>query len=80
MSKRLDELKAELGKVFGRLNKWRSRCKEQNAGTEAEKIKLAEEVLAEPCSGTVAEARTHSLGLQGVQTKPARHPYKPTGY
>src|SRR5262249_7253285 len=45
MSKRLDELKAELGKVFGRLDKWRSRCKEQNASTEAEKIKLAEEVL-----------------------------------
>lgn len=80
MSKRLDKLKKELGKVFGRLNKWRARCKEQNVSTVAEKIRLAEEVLAEPCSGTVAEARTHSLGLQGVDTKPARHPYKPTGF
>lgn len=80
MSKPLDELRAELGKVFGRLNKWRSRCKEQNASTEAEKIKLAEDVLAEPCSGSVAEARTHSLGLQGVKTKPAKHAYKPTGF
>jgi hypothetical protein len=68
MSQRLEELKAELGKVFGRYAKWQLRCKEQNARTEAEQIKLAEEVLAEPCTGTVAEARTHSLGLQGVKT------------
>jgi hypothetical protein len=80
MSKRLYELRTELAKVFGRYSKWELRCKEQNASTETEKIKLAEEVLAEPCSGTVAEARTHALGLQGVNTKPARHPYKPTGY
>jgi hypothetical protein len=68
MSQRLDELKAELAKVFGRYSKWQLRCKEQNARTDAEQIKLAEEVLAEPCTGTVAEARTHALGLQGVQT------------
>lgn len=68
MSKRLDELKAELAKVFGRYSKWQLRCKERKARTAAEKIKLAEEVLAEPCNGTVAEARTHSLGLQGVKT------------
>jgi hypothetical protein len=80
MSKRLDQLKAELAKVFGRYSKWELRCKERNAATEAEQIKLAEEVLAEPCSGTVAEARTHSLGPQGVKTKPARYPYKPTGH
>ncbi len=65
---RLDELRKELGTVFGRLTKWRARCQERNALTEAEQIKLAEEVLAEPCSGTVAEARTHSLSLEGVQT------------
>jgi hypothetical protein len=80
MSKRLDELKTELAKVFGRYTKWQQRCKEQNASTEAEKFKLAEDVLAEPCTGTVAEARTHSLGLQGVPTKRAKHPYKPTGF
>ena len=68
MSQRLDDLKTELAKVFGRFTKWQLRCKEQNATTEAEQIKLAEEVLAEPCTGTVAEAHTHSLGLQGVKT------------
>lgn len=80
MSQRLDGLKAELAKVFGPLTKWQLRCKEQHAQMEAEEIRLAERVLAEPCTGTVAEAHTHWLGLQGVRTEPARHPYKPTGY
>lgn len=68
MSKRLDELRTELAKVFGRHSKWQLRCKEQNATTEQQKVKLAEEVLAEPCTGTVAEARTHSLGLKGIKS------------
>ncbi|HEX5471089.1 MAG TPA: hypothetical protein VFW73_04350 [Lacipirellulaceae bacterium] len=64
----LDELKQELGRVFGRLDKWRACCTEQNATTLRQQMKLAEEVLAEPCSGTVAEARTHALTIQGVKT------------
>ncbi|HEY5313369.1 MAG TPA: hypothetical protein VIK18_12655 [Pirellulales bacterium] len=68
MSKRLDALRAELAKVFGRYSKWQLRCKEQAAATEQQQIRLAEEVLAEPCTGTVAEARTHALGLQGVKS------------
>jgi hypothetical protein len=68
MSQRLDELKAELAKVFGRYSKWQLRCSEQGVTTEQHQIRLAEEVLAEPCTGTVAEARTHALGLQGVKS------------
>ena len=62
------DLEKELGKVFGRYTKWKLRCQEENATTTEEKIKLAEAVLAEPCTGTVAEARIYSLGLQGVKT------------
>lgn len=68
MNRQLDELEIELAKVFGRYSKWQLRCKEKNAATEQQQIELAREVLAEPCTGTVAEARTHSLGLQGVKT------------
>lgn len=65
---RLDELKTELGTVFGRHTKWRVRCKEQNATSEADQIRVAEEVLAEPCTGTVAEWQCHQLSLQGVKS------------
>ncbi len=58
MSDRLKDLEAELGKVFGRYSKWKLRCQEQDATTTEEKIKLAEAVLAEPCTGTVAEGRS----------------------
>jgi hypothetical protein len=68
MSDRLKDLEAELGKVFGRYSKWKLRCQERHATTIEDKIKLAEAVLAEPCSGTVTEARSHALGLQGVKS------------
>lgn len=68
MSQRLKELKAELVKVFGRLTKWELRCKEQGATTDADRIKVAVQVLAEPCTGTIAEAHTHRLGLEGATT------------
>jgi hypothetical protein len=58
-AKTLEELLGELGQVFGRLNKWRLRWKEQNATTEADLIRLAEQVLAEPCTGTVVEGHSH---------------------
>jgi hypothetical protein len=63
---RLDDLKAELDTMFGRHTKWRLRCKDQNATSEMDQIRLAEQVLAEPCTGTVAEWQCHSLALQGV--------------
>ena len=65
---RLDELKAELGTLFGRYTKWRLRCQEQHATSEADQIRVAEQVLAEPCTGTVAEWQCHLLALQGVES------------
>jgi hypothetical protein len=53
--KTLDELRTELSQVSGRLAKWRLCCKEQSATSEAAIIRLAEQVLAEPCTGTVTE-------------------------
>jgi len=85
MSDRLNHLLTEINNVFGRYSKWQLRCQEQNATTEEQQIKLAEDVLAEPCTGTVAEARTHRLGLQGTKSmdikdflgrKPAKAPPK----
>lgn len=63
---RLEELKSELATVFGRYTKWRVRCKDHNAISDADQIRVAEEVLREPCTGTVAEWQCHSLALQGV--------------
>ncbi len=65
---RLDELKAELGTLFGRYTKWRLRCKEQHVTSEADQIRVAEQFLAEPCTGTVAEWQCYLLALQGVES------------
>lgn len=80
MNIRLDELRRDLAVVFGRLAKWQIRCEEQIATSAEDQIRLAEEVLAEPCTGTVIEAQGYWLGLHGVATKPAPHPYTPTGF
>lgn len=79
-AKTLDELLTELGQVFGRLTKWRWRCKEENATTEADLIRLAEEVLAEPCSGTVAEGHGYWLRLNGVKSVQCPYAYTPTSF
>jgi hypothetical protein len=68
MNQRLDNLLAELAKVFGRTTKWRALCKQHNATTEADQIKLAEQVLGEPCTGTVTEGHAHALELDGVKS------------
>jgi hypothetical protein len=73
--KTLDELLTELSKFFGRHKKWRLRCKEQNATTEADLIRLAEQVLAEPCTGTVTDGYSHWLRLNGTQSIPCPYPY-----
>jgi hypothetical protein len=78
--KTLGELLTELGQVFGRFTKWQVYCKEQNAITEADLIGLAEQVLAEPCTGTVAEGHSYWLRLNGVQSIPCPYPYTPTGF
>jgi hypothetical protein len=62
---RLGELKAELSLHFGKITRWKALCLERGAETAVEKIRLAEEVLVAPSTGTVAEWLTHHLRLKG---------------
>ena len=62
---RLQELKAELSRHFGNLTRWKALCQERDVTTDEEKIRLAEEVLAAPSTGTNAEWLTHHLRLKG---------------
>ena len=62
---RLDELKAELFKHFGKMTRWRALCVERGVETVEEQIRLAEEVLTAPSTGTNAEWLTHHLRLKG---------------
>ena len=71
----LAKLQAELSKKFGRLTKWRLRCKEHNVTSEVDMIRLAQEVLNEPCTGGVVEAYGYQRQLQGIKPIPAP-PYK----
>ena len=68
MPDRLDELKAELSRHFGKLTRWKALCQERDATTVDEQIRLAEEVLAAPSTGTVAEWLTYHLRLQGEKS------------
>jgi len=78
-SPRLKQLLAELAKDFGKTTRWRALCKEQNATTDADQIRLAEQVLAEPPLGTVAAGHAQWARLHGAQDRQAP-PYKPTGF
>lgn len=62
---RLDELKAELSRHFGRFTRWKALCQEWNVTNVEDQIRLAEEVLAGASTGTVAEWLTHHLRLKG---------------
>ena len=64
MNERLDGLLTELVKHFGKLTRWRALCLEREVTTDEEKIRLAEEVLANS-TGTVAEWYSYHLRLQG---------------
>lgn len=75
----LDELKVQLRSDFGKTTRWRVLCKEQNATSDADQIRLAEQVLAEPPLGTVAAGHAQWARLHGAQDRQAP-PYKPTGY
>jgi hypothetical protein len=79
MNERLQRLLAELAKAFGKTTRWQVLCQEQNATTEAEQIRLAEQVLAEPATDTVAAGHAQWARLRGVKDQPAP-PYKPTGF
>ena len=54
-SERLKELRSELFKHFGRITRWKVLCQGRDATTDEEKIRIAEEVLKAPSTGTVAE-------------------------
>ncbi len=64
-SDRLGELKVELSRHFGKFTRWRALCQERDVTTNEEQIRLAEEVLKAPSTGTNAEWLTHHLRLQG---------------
>lgn len=65
---RLQELRAELSRHFGRFTRWKALCQERNLTTVEGQIRLAEEVLAAPSTGTNAEWLTHHLRLKGSQS------------
>jgi hypothetical protein len=67
-SERLEELKSNLSKHFGKLTRWRALCQERDTKTDEDQIRLAEEVLAAPSTGTVAEWYGHHLWLQGKKS------------
>lgn len=79
MSARIEQLVEKLQADFGRITRWHLLCKEQNATTDEAKIRLAEQVLNEWSTGTVAEWYSHWLRLNGAKTISAP-PYKPTGH
>jgi hypothetical protein len=62
---RLQEVKAELSRHFGKFTRWRALCQERDVTTVEDQIRLAEEVLAAPSTGTNAEWLTHHLRLKG---------------
>lgn len=62
---RLEELKAELSRHFGKLTCWKALCVERGAEMVDAQIHLAEEVLVALSTGTNAEWLTYHLRLQG---------------
>ena len=78
-SRSLEQLLIELAKDFGKTTRWQTLCQEQNATTDDEKIRLAEQVLAEPPIGTVAGGYAQWAKLHGAKDRQAP-PYKPTGF
>jgi hypothetical protein len=68
MNARLQQLLFELGKHFGKTTRWKALCKERKVRTDDEKIKLAEQVLGEWTTGTVAELSSHRARLDGAKS------------
>jgi hypothetical protein len=79
MNQELRKLLKKLAEQFGKTTRWRVLCKEQNAITDVAKIRLAEQVLAEPSIGTVAGGYAQWAKLHGAKDRKAP-PYKPTGF
>jgi hypothetical protein len=75
----LTQLLTELAKDFGKMTRWQLLCQQQHAVSEAEQVRLAEQVLAEPAVGSVAAGHANWAKLHGGKSKSAP-PYKPTGF
>ena len=67
-SDRLEELKAELSRHFGKFTRWKALCLEHDVTTVEGQIRLAEEVLEAPSTGTNAEWLTYHLRLKGSRS------------
>ena len=64
-AERLQELKAELSRHFGKLSRWKALCQERDITSVEEQIRLAGEVLKTSSTGTNAEWLTYHLRLKG---------------
>ena len=62
---RLEELKVELSRHFGKFTRWKLLCVERGAEMVDAQIHLADEVLEFPSTGTNAEWLTYHLRLKG---------------
>ena len=62
---RLGEMRTELFRHFGKITRWKVLCRERDALNDEEKIRLAEEVLRTPTTGTVADWRGSHRRLSG---------------
>lgn len=76
MSQELTDLKKELLSDCGKLTHWQLLCKQQNASSEADQIRLAKEVLAWPRMDSVTAIISATAQLQGKQPR-ASQPYDP---
>jgi hypothetical protein len=65
---KLEQLRSELFEHFGKITRWKVLCQEQDATTDEEKIRLAEDVLRTPSTGTVAEWWGSHLRLKGKKS------------
>ncbi len=79
MNDRLRLLLIEISKRFGRTTRWKVLCQEQHATSDSDRIRVAEQVLAEPPSDTVAGGYAQWAKLHGAKDRQAP-PYTPTGF
>lgn len=76
MNAELQQLTKELLSDCGKLTHWQLLCKQQNASSDADQIRLAKEVLAWPRMDSVTAIISASAQLQGKQRR-ASQPYDP---
>lgn len=62
----LKDVVKKLGKEFGKITKWQYVCKLHNIQEENEKIRVALQILQEPCSGGTAEAFAYWIKLKAL--------------